>query len=67
MEYSDNSELIIAWDNNDIISTISMGGISPGYEQAIQVGIFETIREVINSPDLTKMFEDSLLIFLIGP
>ena len=53
-------DLIPAWDRNELLSTIEMGGISPGYEQAIQVACFETIREILNSPSLKARFDLSI-------
>lgn len=41
-------EAVNKWKNNACVTTIEMGGIGPGYEQAIQVLVFEY---------LTKYFE----------
>ena len=37
-------ELLEAWDKGDIIHTIEMGGLGPGYEQAIQIAAVEFAR-----------------------
>lgn len=38
-------EMLAAWDRGDTIWTIEMGGLGPGYEQAIQVAAVEFARE----------------------
>jgi len=58
-EYASNHELIQAWDRNECIHSIEMGGIGPGYEQAIQTGIFETIREFNHSDRLTQKLKEA--------
>lgn len=42
-------EVLEKWDNNEPIQSVEMGGIGPGYEQAIQVGIFELARNLDKS------------------
>lgn len=37
-------KLLKAFDNNEPVTTIEMGGIGPGYEQAIQLLVFEIMR-----------------------
>ena len=37
-------ELIEAWDKGETIWTIEMGGLGPGYEQAIQIAAVEMAR-----------------------
>jgi hypothetical protein len=39
-------DALAAWDAGEIVSTIEMGGMGPGYEQAIHVCVFEIIRDV---------------------
>lgn len=34
-----------AWEKGDIVATASLGGISPGYEQAIQILLFELMLQ----------------------
>lgn len=34
-----------AWDRGETLFTIEMGGLGPSYEQAIQILIFEIIRD----------------------
>jgi len=53
-------ELLAKWDNGEIVRTIEMGGIGPGYEQALQICGFEMIRYMIdNVPDWDKCEKDS--------
>jgi hypothetical protein len=37
-------ELIEAWDRGETITTLTMGGLGPGYEQAIQIAAVEFAR-----------------------
>ncbi len=37
-------EALAKWDAGEILTSVEMGGIGPGYEQAIQIAIFEFIR-----------------------
>ena len=45
------AELVAAWDRGDLVPTIEMGGLGPGYEQAIQVLMIELLRSA--GPDAT--------------
>lgn len=47
-------QLLEEWDNFDLINTISVGGIGPGYEQAIHVACFEVLREIISRRIMEK-------------
>ena len=38
------------WDKGQPVFTIEMGGIGPGYEQAIQILVFELIRDLAALP-----------------
>lgn len=44
------AEQLRRWDAGDLIWTIEMGGMGPGYEQAIQVAAIEIVRDEINNP-----------------
>jgi hypothetical protein len=44
MSHTTIEELIAAWDRGETISTLEMGGIGPGYEQAIQLAAVEFSR-----------------------
>ena len=62
-----------AWDNDVVVTSIEMGGIGPGYEQVIQIGIFELCKHLIDRPipdvnvdkDLTNTFFDEELLVVI--
>ncbi len=43
-------EMLELWDAGKSIWTIEMGGIGPGYEQAIQILMVEIIRDEIDKP-----------------
>lgn len=38
------AELVSAWDRGQLVPTIEMGGIGPGYEQALQALMIELLR-----------------------
>lgn len=64
---ADAKDALERWDKGDTVWSIEMGGLGPGYEQAIQVGIFETIRRTFDVPLpnddkelLNKIFDDAL-------
>jgi hypothetical protein len=44
------ADAVAAYDRGESLNTIEMGGIGPGYEQAIQVGAIELIRVMLNRP-----------------
>ena len=48
-----NSEdAVKAWDTGEIVCSGEMGGMGPGYEQSIQICIFECLRWLVeNEPD----------------
>lgn len=41
-----NIELLRKWDNGELIRTIEMGGLGPGYEQCIQILAVEMLRDL---------------------
>jgi hypothetical protein len=43
-------EQLEAWDAGKSVWSIEMGGIGPGYEQAIQILAIEIVRDQINKP-----------------
>jgi len=47
---SDAREQLRRWDAGDSIWSIEMGGLGPGYEQAIQVLAIEIVRDNLDSP-----------------
>lgn len=46
----DARDLLARWDEGRNIFTISMGGLGPGYEQAIRCICMEIIRDKIDKP-----------------
>ena len=44
-QIDNNADLIKAWDANDNIWSVELGGLGPGYEQAIQILAFEIVRD----------------------
>lgn len=59
------ADALARWDKGETVFTIEMGGLGLGYEQAIQVLVFEMIRDNLdkplpdqNSPEF-KAFSDS--------
>ena len=40
----DGADILARWDRGDIIHTIEMGGLGPGYEQCIQIVAMEVLR-----------------------
>lgn len=43
-------DALARWDRGDSVFTVEMGGLSPGYEQAIHILVFELIRDNGNLP-----------------
>jgi len=43
-------EALAAWDAGDLVWTVEMGGMGPGYEQAIQMMAFEFLRYMLDHP-----------------
>lgn len=43
-EHVTAKDALAAWDRGEIITTVEMGGLGPGYEQALQILVFEIIR-----------------------
>lgn len=46
----DAKEQLRRWDAGDSIWTIEMGGLGPGYEQAIQILAIEIVRDYLGKP-----------------
>ena len=43
-------EFVSSWDRGDSVWSIEMGGLGPGYEQAIQVCFVEIVRDHCDLP-----------------
>jgi len=48
MEYGTLKEALKKWNNKESVWSVEMGGLGPGYEQCIQVLIFEMCNAVID-------------------
>jgi hypothetical protein len=52
---ADASDWLARWDRGEIVHTIEMGGLSPGYEQCIQITCAEILRWFLDhKPDAAK-------------
>lgn len=45
-DYGNITDALAKWDAGSPVWTIEMGGLGPGYEQAIQVGAFELAKRL---------------------
>lgn len=43
-------EALEHWDSGGLVSTVEMGGLGPGYEQAIHITAFEALRLFLADP-----------------
>jgi hypothetical protein len=43
-------DALAQWDKGECVFTIELGGLGPGYEQAIHILAFELIRDLHNKP-----------------
>lgn len=43
-------KMLKAWDDNELVHTIEMGGLGPGYEQCIHILAFECLRALLATP-----------------
>ena len=50
-------KMLEKWDDGEIVWTIEMGGLGPGYEQCIQITMFEMLRFIIERPLNYRYFE----------
>lgn len=48
------NEALELWDKGTPLMTLEMGGIGPGYEQCIHIGVFEIIRHFLKNPPLSS-------------
>ena len=53
------TDALAKWDAGESVWAISMGGLGPGYEQAIQILAFEIMREFV-SDGVAEMPDDEL-------
>lgn len=64
--YTDDAETMIeAWDQGDVVWSVEMGGLGPGYEQCIQVCAIEIMRALVAAdlewPDKDAVLTDELV------
>jgi len=45
--YETCEEALAAWDKGEVVWTVEMGGLGPGYEQAIQILAMECLRKLL--------------------
>lgn len=43
-------EFVETWDRGDLVTTVELGGLGPGYEQAIQMLAVELVRDNLGKP-----------------
>lgn len=55
---TDAAEWLKRWDAGDIVWTVEMGGLGPGYEQAIQITVAEMLRYLLSEPQDTESWKD---------
>lgn len=55
----DAADWLARWDDGRSVWSISMGGIGPGYEQAVQITTAEVLRELLTEKYSTDLWEDS--------
>lgn len=51
-------EMLEAWDRGDIVWSMNMGGMGPGYDQAIQVLAVEIVRDNIDNPPTKENWDE---------
>lgn len=44
------ADALARWDGDETVFTVEMGGLGPGYEQAIQILVFELLRDNLKKP-----------------
>jgi hypothetical protein len=55
---ADAAEWLARWDAGDTVWTIEMGGLGPGYEQALQIAAAEIIRFMLAQAYNASAWED---------
>ena len=53
------TSMLVEWDSGRIVWTIEMGGMGPGYEQALQICMIEICRAAIKDPRRQDESDDS--------
>lgn len=52
-------EWLAKWDAGEIVWSIEMGGLGPGYEQAIQIAVAEILRHLLDKQYDAAKWDDS--------
>lgn len=52
------ADLMVKWDNFEPVWSVEMGGIGPGYEQAIQMTAFEMLAYLVDHPTDPETWKD---------
>ena len=55
---SSPQEWLKRWDNGEVVWSIEMGGLGPGYEQAIQITMAEILRFLIDRNYNSSLWSD---------
>ena len=50
-------EWLRRWDAGESVWTIEMGGLGPGYEQALQMAVVEVVRHLVGNPPTSGVDE----------
>ena len=55
-------DLVRLWDEGECFQTVEMGGLGPGYEQALQILVIEILREMleVEFPKVEGKMDDSV-------
>lgn len=51
------ADIVAAWDAGQTIWSLNLGGLGPGYDQAIQVAVIEILRDHLGDPLPTEQDE----------
>lgn len=54
----DADDLLARWDARKSVFTVEMGGFGPGYEQALQIAMFEVLRSLLRMGPLPERLKD---------
>lgn len=60
-------EILEKWDNGQIVWSIEMGGLGPGYEQALQCAAIEALRCLDEYADAVNVVEEEKIEEITDP
>lgn len=55
------------WDEGGIVWTVEMGGLGPGYEQALQIAVWELVRFLLESGKKPEEVSESAYDDFLAP